>query len=62
MQKWKAYAEWPTYFSICDKQPLKSGCGLGARRQSQLAAAPSVFQKVGRASNTYGELATDAAT
>lgn len=62
MQKWQAYVEWPTYFSICDKQSLKSGCGWGARRQSQLDAAPSVFQKVGRASNTYGELATNTST
>lgn len=47
------------FFHLCDKQPLKSGSGLGARRQSQSGAGPSVFQKVGRASNTYSELATN---
>lgn len=57
--KWQAYVEWPTYFSICDKQSLKSGCGQGARRQSQSGAGPSVFQKVGKASSTYSELATN---
>lgn len=25
--KWQAYVEWPTYFSICDKQSLKCGSG-----------------------------------
>lgn len=41
------------FFHLCDKQPLKSGSGLGARRQSQSGAGPSVFQKVGTPTVTW---------